>query len=146
MPNYQNSKIYTIRSNKTEKIYIGSTCQLLCRRLSKHKTCNNHGIFLSSKEILDNGDGYIELLENYPCNNKEELLKREGELIRQNKNICVNMIVPKRTVKEWVIENKNKVIISQKKRLIKINCLLCSKLVSKANMNRHEKNCFINNT
>ena len=46
----------------------------------------------------------IELIENYPCNSKEELLRREGEYI---KNIeCVNKCVAGRTAKEYKQEHK----------------------------------------
>ena len=46
----------------------------------------------------------IELLENYPCENKEELLKKEGEHIRNND--CVNKRIAGRTNKEWREDNK----------------------------------------
>ena len=96
MPNYQDSKIYTVRSPNIDKYYLGSTTQLLCRRMSKHnmkETC-------SSKIIINAGEAYIELLENYPCNNKEELRKREGELIRLHKDNLVNINIAGRTKEE----------------------------------------------
>ena len=37
MPNYQNGKIYTIRSHQTDEIYIGSTANCLSKRLNDHK-------------------------------------------------------------------------------------------------------------
>ena len=37
MPNYQNGKIYCIRSHQTDNIYIGSTTQKLCVRMAEHK-------------------------------------------------------------------------------------------------------------
>ena len=55
----------------------------------------------------------IELIENYPCNSKEELLKREGEYIR---NIdCVNRGIAGRTWAEWVEEHKEQVKECKKK-------------------------------
>jgi hypothetical protein len=63
----------------------------------------------SSKEIINSGGAYIELIENYPCNNKEELCKREGELIRQHKTDIINMVIPNRTMKEYKIDNKDKI-------------------------------------
>ena len=42
----------------------------------------------SSKEIINFGDARIELIEEYPCNNKMELNRREGEIIRERN--CVN--------------------------------------------------------
>jgi hypothetical protein len=97
MVNYQNGKIYAIRSFKTDEIYIGSTTQKLCRRLQKHKVEKKRyekgkSRYTTSFKILDYDDAYIELIENCPCNSKEELLKKEGEHIRNNK--CINKINP----------------------------------------------------
>ena len=108
-PNYQNGKIYSIRSYQTDKIYIGSTVNTLSRRMTGHRghykgyKNKKHNTFLTSFDILEFDDAYIELLENCSCNSKEELLKREGELIR---NIdCINKIVPGRTRKEYYKDN-----------------------------------------
>ena len=106
MPDYQNGKIYSIRSPNNEKYYIGSTTQKLHNRMAGHRTLKNNG---SSKEIINSGGAYIELIENFSCNNKEELLKREGELIRKFKNDIVNMIIPNRTHKEYIQDNKDKI-------------------------------------
>ena len=78
MNKYNKSKIYTIRSPNTEKFYIGSTTQQLCQRFSKHKSNyrdyleDKYG-FISSFDIIKLNDSYIELLENFSCNNKEEV-------------------------------------------------------------------------
>jgi hypothetical protein len=61
-----------------------------------------------------NGDWsicYIELYENYNCNNKEELNKKEGEIIRLfmndiNYNV-INKCIAGRTRKEWCEDNEN---------------------------------------
>lgn len=92
MCDYQNGKIYAIRSPQTNKIYIGSTTQSLRKRFSLHK-CDNYNPkrndkVCTSKDIMDFEDAYIELLELFPCNTKEELNKREGELQRFHN--CVN--------------------------------------------------------
>jgi hypothetical protein len=118
MPNYQNSKIYVIRSHKTDLIYIGATTLSLCARLGEHRRMFNYlwrGNGINSKnrgccsrEILQFDDAYIELLENYPCNSKEELLKREGEFIRKHKNKCVNVCIPGRNMEQWREDNKDK--------------------------------------
>ena len=46
----------------------------------------------------------IELIENYPCANREELLKREGHHIKNNE--CLNRCVAGRTINEWKEDNK----------------------------------------
>ena len=50
----------------------------------------------------------IELIENYCCECKEELLRREGHYIRENE--CVNKLIAGRTKKEYKSENKEKLI------------------------------------
>jgi hypothetical protein len=105
MVNYQNGKIYTIRSPSINKYYIGSSCSPLFKRYNKHKSdytkYQNGSTWLSSFEILKFDDAYIELLENYPCNSKEELLMREGQLIRQYKDDIVNKNRPNLTHIEY---------------------------------------------
>ena len=111
---YKNGKIYTIRSDSTDKYYIGSTTQPLSKRLSKHK--NDYKVYLNGKfnnitsfEIIKYDDCYIELLEAYPCNSKDELTKREGELIRLHKNDIVNKRIEQRTKKQYQQDNKEKI-------------------------------------
>ena len=111
MPDYQKGKIYAIRSHQTDKIYIGSTTTKLSRRLTEHKKT---AVTSTSKEILKYEDAYIELIENFPCNSKEELNKREGEHIRSNN--CVNKVIIGRTYKEWYEENKSQ--ISEKHKIL----------------------------
>jgi hypothetical protein len=111
---YQLSKVYTIRSPSTVKFYLGTTVNPLSKRFSQHKA--NYKLFLQNKyrytrsyDILKLGDAYIELFESYPCNSKEELHKREGELIRLHKDSIVNVNIAGRTVKEYAIEEKDKI-------------------------------------
>ena len=96
---FQNGKIYTIRSHQTNRYYIGSTNHAtLAQRLGKHRGnykdyLNNNNGYMSSFEILQYTDHYIELLEIYPCNTKAELHRREGELIRQYRSDVVNIFI-----------------------------------------------------
>jgi hypothetical protein len=50
---------------------------------------------------------YIELYENFECNNIEELKTREGEIIRQIGTL--NKSIAGRTQKEWGQENQDKI-------------------------------------
>jgi hypothetical protein len=95
------------------KYYIGSTVRQLCHRLYQHKSCKSEGI--TSKQILQYDDAYIELLELFPCNSKEELNKREGEIIRLHKDNCVNIYMPCRTKKEYYNDNKEKILEEMEK-------------------------------
>ena len=80
MPNYQNSKVYSIRSlSRPELIYVGSTTQTLSMRMAGHRVPNSNCV---SKEIIAIGDAYIELIENFPCSDKNQLLARENRYMR----------------------------------------------------------------
>jgi len=104
--NYQEGKIYAIRSHLTEKFYLGSTAATLARRLAGHKNENK----TTCKIIIDYGDAYIELLELYPCNSKLELLNREGQLQRLYKNDIVNRRLEGRSVKEYYKDNCDSIL------------------------------------
>jgi len=106
---YENGKIYAIRSHQTDDIYIGSTTQPLYKRFSSHKANfkDKSYRYVSVNELLKYDDVYIELLQGYCCDNKMELLKREGEFIRSMD--CVNKRVAGRTHKEHYEDNKDKI-------------------------------------
>jgi hypothetical protein len=119
MPNYQNGKIYSIRSHLTDDVYIGSTIETLSNRLSQHKKyykqwVNKISHYTTSYKIIekDFDNCYIELVELYPCNSKIELHRREGEIIRATE--CVNKNIAGRTKKEWCEENKEKIAENKK--------------------------------
>ena len=111
MPDYQKGKIYKLWSPQgtDEEVYYGSTCNDLRYRKRGHKTKNNN---CSSNILFEKYDDVrIELVEDYPCNNKAELNKREGHYIRENK--CLNKCIAGRTrkeyQKEWNENNKEKI-------------------------------------
>jgi len=120
MKDYSKGKVYAIRSHQTEMFYIGSTINSLTKRLSSHIadykiwTRDNKGKWVSSYEVLKYDDHYIELVENYPCADKNELQKREGELIRKYNKNCVNRLIPKRTIKEWCEDHKEELAAKKK--------------------------------
>ena len=92
---YNSSKIYKICSNLTDKIYIGSTTQTLAKRLYTHvkdykqyiRTNIKH---ITSYEIIKLEDYYITLIEEHNFNNRQQLLNREGEIMKLNINNIVN--------------------------------------------------------
>jgi len=106
MPDYQKGKIYKLWCPDNDLVYIGSTIQPLYSRFREHKklahhNCNSKLLFEACNNVK------IELIEEYACNNKMELNKREGEHIRAND--CVNKVIPGRTDKEWREDNKDKI-------------------------------------
>ena len=109
MERYQNGKIYTIRSHSNpDLVYVGSTCMPLSKRLHGHRTdYKNRGGSkndLSSFAVIECDDHFIELHEECPCENKEQLRRQEGVVIRSMK--CVNKYVAGRTHAEHYEDNK----------------------------------------
>jgi hypothetical protein len=118
MPDYSKSKIYTIRCRTNESlIYVGSTTEkYLSTRLAKHRgdskleKCMNYKLYVEVNNDWSNW--YIELHENYPCNSKEELCKREGEIIRQIGTL--NSKIAGRDKRQYYFENIDKIKEYQK--------------------------------
>jgi len=112
MPDYTKGKIYSVRSHKTDLIYIGSTIQPLSVRIGTHRTDYNNYLKngkynCKSIEIFKlDPNPYIELIINYSCNSKDELRKEEGKWIRKMK--CVNKNIAGRTKKEYYDDNKER--------------------------------------
>ena len=105
---YDNGKIYKITSKQTDKIYIGSTIRSLTTRINEHKSrFNKTKNVCISREILKYDDCEISLIENYPCNNKQELREREG-WFQTNFN-CVNNTIAGRIIKQYRIDNREKI-------------------------------------
>lgn len=145
MVNYKNSKIYIIKSNKTDKVYVGSTTLKLKNRLSNHRCEYKKGNrYLSSFEIIKYDDNYIELIKEFPCNNRDELEKEEGYYIKTlnsvNKNICGRNKLEKKIMlrnswKKYYKKNKKKVLNYKKQ---KIYCE-CGSEISRRHIATHRK-------
>jgi group I intron endonuclease len=77
--NYENGQIYSIRNKIDTLIYIGSTCQPLYKRFHQHKISSKTQSFKLYKHFKDIGidNFYIELIENFPCKDKNELRAKE---------------------------------------------------------------------
>ena len=79
---YTEGKIYLITDTKSEDLYVGSTIVKLKERVrDKHE-------FFNPPYCKNKDDCKISLIEEYPCNNREELLWRERFWIE--KIDCVN--------------------------------------------------------
>ena len=111
---YKNGKIYKLVSDVSEKIYIGSCCIPLPKRLYRHKMrykyeLNGVSRVGSPRELFKlNGNVSIILIELFPCGNKMELEKRERYWIENLE--CVNYRIPTRTQKEYKEENKEVIL------------------------------------
>jgi hypothetical protein len=135
--NYQKGKIYKIISDQTNKIYIGSTITTLCRRLGNHRTDMLYDKIVSSREILKYGDARIILIENFPCNNREELVAREQYWIDLNKDICVN----KHSAYTGILISQldDPTGYKQELRKIKEVCIYCDKYITRQYRPIHNK-------
>jgi hypothetical protein len=170
---YKEGKIYAIRNITDDTmIYIGSTVRNLDQRFDNHKYDCKRGMRCILYNNIENNDWtlwYIELYENYPCNNKKELNRREGEIIRErgslNKNIAgrtrkeyredkvdKNKEVKKKyyeqnsdkiieNVKKYSKENSDKIKENNEK---KVCCSICGTFSTKTHIRRHQttKKCF----
>jgi len=100
--NYKNGKIYQIVCNITGEVYIGSCITTLVKRFYHHKHKNNK---CSSKQITDRGDCVIILIEEFPCENKDELFQRERYHFDLIPNINKNR--PYTTEEECIESHRN---------------------------------------
>ena len=91
-------RIYALKSPETEKIYIGSTTRPLYNRWAEHKcdikylrAGNPRKAYkkTTATQITQFPTAYIELIEEFCCNHREELLERERQIIKRFPN-CVN--------------------------------------------------------
>jgi adenylate kinase family enzyme len=119
---YKNSQIYKIIDIGRNECYIGSTVQPLSARMSTHRAeykrflRGESGTFFSSFELFKKYslEGcIIELLENFPCDTKEQKHAREGYWIKHED--CINKRVAGRTGHEYRQDNKD--ILTQKKKV-----------------------------
>jgi len=104
-------RIYAIKSHQTDDVYIGSTVNTLGQRLIGHKSDYKKYLkgmyaYVSSFEIIQHDDAFIELLEEVNVEDRKELYKIEGKYIKDMD--CVNKRIAGRSVKDWYQENKEK--------------------------------------
>ena len=160
MKDYREGKIYKLVNDVDDEVYIGSTIYTLNDRFCKHKwdaTSRENGKSKLYNHM--NNLGYehfkIDLIEDYPCNNKYELEARESELIKKfgTLNIRIEDRTPEERrdkkneyQKKYREQNKNKIklyyernkeMINEKKRE-KITCS-CGVQICKENLSRHQR-------
>ena len=120
--NYSDGKIYCIKDNISKDIYVGHTIQPLNIRLRKHETDyrgfmgfnNKHRNYRSSADVIFNGDYNIHLLEQYPCQTKKDLAKRETLWILKmsEKFKTTNKVMPSKISKDE-LDYLNNLLIPQ---------------------------------
>jgi hypothetical protein len=126
---WSNGKIYRIISNNPEisVVYYGSTVQKLCKRMASHRghykawcagKANNYSIFPYFKQYGIE-QFHIELVEDFPCDNEQQLLTQENVYIREND--CCNkqsaFSTPeekKQQKKQYRQANRDTILLKQK--------------------------------
>jgi Zn ribbon nucleic-acid-binding protein len=148
---YQRGKVYAIICRKTDRQYVGSTCEpTLAKRLAQHVKefkiwKKNKSRFVSSYDIIKNNDYYIILLELCSCNSKDELRMCEQKHI--NLRECVNICKAFITKEEKIMNKEKKQEYHKKykednkyneKRKIQYTCK-CGATICKGGKARHER-------
>jgi len=90
---FQLGKIYSIQAPGIQGVYIGSTTEpTLARRMAGHRTSmakyrRGAGSYITSFQILESPNAFIRLIEDFPCNSKDNLLAREQHFINITENV-----------------------------------------------------------
>jgi len=126
---YANGKIYRIICEETGRQYIGSTCSTLVKRLSGHKRSKRCACkdFINPKIIL---------IEDYPCERKEQLLMRER--YHMENMDCINIRRSIISKEERKINDQNKYIRRKEFLMEKVNCK-CGLTYTRQHKHRHER-------
>jgi hypothetical protein len=136
-----NYNIYIIKSKlNNQKVYVGSTKKNINERLKQHinqynQYKNNKHIYISSFDVIEYGEPYIELLEIVSHEKRSE---RESHYIRLLKsvNVATNIHII-RTPQEKKEYNK-KYCLEYSKNNIEC-CPICNIRYSKNNRYNHRK-------
>ena len=106
---FTKSKIYKITNDYNDEVYIGSTCNKLTKRFSQHRNNSKHPnkkdrpLYTLMNEIGENRFR-IQLICDYPCEDKYQLKQKEGEYIR---NIgTLNKQIAGRTQQQYQEEHR----------------------------------------
>ena len=148
MPDYSKGKIYKIVNIVDNEIYVGSTVEKLCKRMTNHRcSARNTPKCKIHKHMANIGveNFIIVLIESHPCKTKEELIKKEREYTLQLGTL--NSKIEGRTNEDYRRDNKDyhtKICKEyREKHREQINecvvCQFCGNSISKSNLKRHYK-------
>jgi hypothetical protein len=144
---YSKGKIYKIVNAVDDEIYVGSTCELLCKRIAKHRSVCKKGKIsyklYKHMRLIGIEHFHIYLVENCPCENREQLRRREGYWIK--KIGTLNELIAGRTRAEYYQDNYEKLTEYNRKYQKKRNskekaeCEICGSIVRKDTIPRHKR-------
>ena len=116
MPDYNNGKIYQLIFGDRPERYIGSTTRELHQRLSGHRSTMASEKIKNLVDIVGRMNVKIVLIEYFPCNDKNELLKREQYWIDELKPVlntqpasCWVLIIDEKTKERRITENEQNI-------------------------------------
>jgi len=124
MVNYKYGKIYKLVNDEDEILYIGSTCDSLTGRFSKHKSLAKND---TERPIYKycNGKGWdniiIQIIQIYPCGSKKELLicERHHYDIFKPKFNCYKPIATNKERGEYIKKYSREYRTKNRDKLIK---------------------------
>ena len=117
---YINGKIYQVINIINNEVYVGSTCQRLSKCMAEHRrhAVEHEGRLYDEMRRLCPTSFHIELIENYPCGNKDELTARQQVYIRERGTLSNNATQPDDTSKD--LTNLKEMVDSLQTRLDKL--------------------------
>jgi hypothetical protein len=145
-------KIYKIVNNIDNRVYIGSTKQPLYKRWNEHKKrWRREDLTQYASHILFDAYGYeqclIVLEEEFNADNKEQVNRKEREVIDKYKSVCVNLHLPYKTEQELKEDRKKYAITKYSKPEFRKNelekkatpycCIICRAEMRRDNLLRH---------
>ena len=141
-----------------DEVYVGSAGGTICCRMRKNRYKAHKEDTKCHKFMNQIGAGvfYIELIEEYPCNSKQELHAREGYWIRELGTL--NKRLAGRTAKEYYTDNRERKITYQKQyakenrdaikqykakhhegQKVEVTCTVCNLSVPSHYLKRHQQ-------
>lgn len=106
--------IYLIKNVENDKIYVGSTTNLLCNRMAKHRySARNDGnskLYVAMREIGIE-KFYIEKFKEIEVSNHQELRAHEALTVKELNTVKdgYNTRIEQRTIQEWRNDFREKV-------------------------------------
>ena len=123
MSDYLNSVIYMIKKKDdydNKNVYIGSTKDFMKRKNCHKNGCNNpnsRGYNMKLYQYIRDNGGWDEwcmvVIQDYPCDSRDELKECEDIIMCEIKSVLNNNRA-NRSIKEWCIDNRDK--LAEKKK------------------------------
>ena len=139
---YSRGKIYLVRNDVDEQVYVGCTCDNIYRRMYSHRSEAKIAPELKLHELMNKLGSklfYTELYEEYSCDNKEQLDRRRGQVERE-----LGATLNKRVEGEVVCADKKEELREYHRKYFeersdKVECKVCGCMVTRFDLKQHER-------